>query len=69
MALGQPAHKRAVGVDYIANKTGYSTVTIRRWLHPGYLPQPNPPRRNARGGRFLWPKGVIDTWITNNFNL
>ena len=69
MVLGQPASERAVGVDYIARKTGYSTVTIYRWLRAGHLPQPNPPHRNARQGRYLWPKGVIDTWITNNFNL
>lgn len=67
MVLGQPAHKRAVGVDYIANKTGYSKASVYSWINTGKLPQPDPPHPNARRGRFLWRKHVIDTWLNNNF--
>lgn len=56
-------------MDYIAHKTGYSTVTIYRWKRAGYLPQPNPPHKNARRGRTVWAKGVIDKWLNTEFDL
>lgn len=65
--MGQPAHKRAVGVDYIAAKTGYTTSTIYRWMQAGFVPPPNPKRANAK--RTVWAKGVIDKWLNTKFDL
>ena len=64
-----PPERRPVGVGYIAAKTGYSETTIHNWRRAGHLPEPNPPHRNARHGRYLWPKHVIDTWLADNFEL
>lgn len=60
-----PRAPKAVGVDYIAHKTGYSRVTIYRWLHAGHLPPPNPKRRGAK--RTVWRKDTIDKWLQDNF--
>lgn len=68
MVSGPPGH-RPVGVDYIAHKTGYSESTIHNWRRTGHLPTPNPPHHRARGGGYLWPKHVIDTWLADNFDL
>ena len=67
--MAQLASKRAVGVDYIAHKTGYSETTIYHWKRAGYLPEPNPPHRNTRHGRTVWTKDVIDTWLNTKFDL
>lgn len=67
--MAQLTSKRAVGVDYIARKTGYSETTIYHWKRAGYLPTPNPPHKNTRKGRTVWAKGVIDTWLNTKFDL
>ncbi|SDR77085.1 hypothetical protein SAMN04488539_0310 [Corynebacterium timonense] len=50
-----------MGVDYIAERTGYTTAAIRHWDRAGKLPPVAPPRRKE------WFKGDIDKWITDNF--
>ena len=57
-----PQAHRSVGVDYIAHKTGYSRVTIYRWIRAGHLPTP------MRTHPVVWPKDQIDAWLNDNFD-
>lgn len=62
--MSRPRAQRAVGVDYIAQLTGYSTSTIYRWKAAGLLPPPNPRRK---GCRVVWRRDRIDQWFEEKF--
>lgn len=52
-----------VGVSYVADTIGYSSVTIYRWIRAGYLPRP------MQTHPTLWPKHQIDQWLEEHFDL
>lgn len=60
--MGQPESKN-VGTDYLVDITGYTNVTIYRWIKAGYLPTPHETRP------VRWPKHTIDEWLNENFDL
>lgn len=63
--MSRPRSQRAVGVDYIAQLTGYSTSTIYHWKAAGFLPPPN--ARRGRQGRVVWRRDRIDQWFEEKF--